>query len=80
MTPAWTPDGALLFSSDREGRGSESTERIPALGELWRLEGTGPDARFPEVSPDRHTLVFVGYTADGYDLFSVPLTSASWSA
>jgi Omp85 superfamily domain len=31
------------------------------------------------VSPDGKTVVFIGYTTDGYDLFSVPLASASWS-
>src|SRR5204863_4659104 len=30
-------------------------------------------------SPDGKSLVFVGYTAEGYDLFSMPLASATWS-
>ena len=36
-------------------------------------------AQAPAVSPDGKMLVFVGYTTEGYDLFSMPLASAAWS-
>jgi len=79
ISPAWTPDGALLFASDREGGGFRVYRTNVRTHETWRLEGTGPDARFPELSPDGRTLVFVGYTPDGYDLFSVAADSARWT-
>ena len=45
----------------------------------WRLEDTGANASSPEPSRDGQSLVFVGYTADGYDLFSLPIASARWT-
>jgi hypothetical protein len=79
VTPEWMPDGQLLFASDREGNGFRLYRTNPATSETWRLEGTGPDARSPSVSPDGRGLVFVGYTTDGYDLFFLPLESARWT-
>src|SRR5262245_47187206 len=29
-------------------------------------------AKWPDISPDGSTIVFVGYTADGFDLFTMP--------
>jgi hypothetical protein len=80
VTPAWMPDGSLLFACDRGGTGFR-LYRID-LGSLnvWRLVGSGPDARSPDVSADGRTLVFVGQTGDGFDLFSLPLDKAEWTA
>ncbi len=79
VMPEWMPDGHLMFASDREGRGFRIYRTDPETSETWRLEGTGPDARSPDVSPDGRSLVFVGYTVDGYDLFLLPMDSATWS-
>jgi hypothetical protein len=78
VTPSWMPDGTLLFASDRDGL-FRIYRTDPHTGATWRLDGTGPDARAPEVSPDGQTLVFVGYTEDGYDLFSLSLESLRWT-
>jgi hypothetical protein len=78
VSPAWMPDGRLLFSSDRDGTGFRIfMADVDGLTTL-QLEGTGAYATAPEPSRDGRTLVFVGYTADGYDLFSMPLDSARW--
>jgi Tol biopolymer transport system component len=77
-TPVWAPDDSVLFASDRDGRFRIYRTR-PTGGGLMRLEGTGADAKFPDISPDERTLVFVGSTADGLDLFSIPLASARWT-
>ncbi len=77
-TPAWTPDGRVLFASDAEGAAFR-LYRAQHGGEIARLEGTGPDARWPELSSDGRTLVFVGATPDGHDLFSLPTESATWT-
>jgi hypothetical protein len=80
VTPAWTPDGAsIVFASDREGGGFYLYRTDVATLETWRLEGTGADARSPEISRDGRSLVFVGYTADGYDVFRMALESARWT-
>jgi hypothetical protein len=79
MTPSWTADGSVLFASDAEGAAFR-LYRARHGGEIARLEGTGPDARWPDVSSDGRTLVFVGYTTDGYDLFSLASDTATWTA
>ena len=79
ITPAWAPDGrSVLFASDRSGDGfavyrawlgadGVSTER------LERLTTLPGGAHSPDVSPDGRSLVFVGYTTEGFDLFTQPL-------
>jgi Tol biopolymer transport system component len=80
VTPAFMSDGTLLFASDAGGRGFQLYRTDLKTLETRRLEGTGPDARSPDVSPDGRSMVFVGYTVEGYDLFSVPLSAAKWTS
>jgi Tol biopolymer transport system component len=80
VTPAWMPDGSLLFASDRDGAGFHLYRIDLTSLNVLRLEGTGPDARSPDVSPDGTQLVFVGYTNDGFDLFSMRLNGAEWTS
>jgi WD40-like Beta Propeller Repeat len=79
VTPAWMPDGrALLFASDRAG-GPFDLYRVSLHGgglfpgAVERLTEQPGGARSPDVSPDGATVVFVGYTVDGHDLFTMPL-------
>ncbi len=79
VTPYWMPDGrAVLFASDRNGEPFAIYSAAFPGGALRRLESAGVPAQSPIVSPDGRELVFVGYTAAGYDLFSVPLSTATW--
>ena len=79
VTPSWLSATTVLFASDRGGRPFSIYAVDINTVALRRLNGTGPSGQWPIVSPDGRILVFVGYTTDGYDLFSVPLASASWS-
>jgi hypothetical protein len=79
VAPAWMPDGRLFFSSDRGGDGFRIFLTDIATHATSRLEDTGANASSPEPSRDGQALVFVGYTAGGYDLFSLPLGSARWT-
>jgi hypothetical protein len=78
ITPAWTRDGRVLFAADRDGRGFQIFSVDREGRDLRRLGGTGATALSPEIAPDNRSIVFVGYTVDGYDLFSIPLDDASW--
>jgi len=79
VTPAWLSATTVLFASDRGGQPFSLYAVDTGSGAVRRLNGTGSSAQSPAVSPDGETLLFVGYTADGYDLFTIPLTSASWT-
>ena len=79
VTPFWLSAATILFASDRGGQPFSLYSVDVSSGAIRRLGGVGLSAQAPVVSPDGGTLVFVGYTADGYDLFSLPLASASWS-
>ncbi|MEX1127494.1 MAG: hypothetical protein WEB50_02890, partial [Vicinamibacterales bacterium] len=69
ISPMWLPDGAtVLFSSDHEG-GPFTLYRVDVQsGVVARVVGAGAGAHSPALSPDGSRLVFVGYSADGYDL------------
>src|SRR5262249_36426544 len=79
ITPFWLSQTTILFASDRGGEPFSLYSVDVLSGAVRRLNGIGHSAQAPVVSPDGRTLVFVGYSADGYDLFSLPLASASWS-
>jgi len=79
VTPFWLSSTAILFASDRDGKPFSLYSIDLSSGALRRMNGIGPSAQAPIVSPNGRTVVFVGYTADGYDLFSLPLSSVSWS-
>lgn len=76
--PTWSADGKLvLYTSDRTG--------IPNVyafdrerHELWQVTNVRTGAYMPEVTPDGKTLYYVGYTSDGYDLYSMPFERSRW--
>jgi hypothetical protein len=77
--PVWLPDGAtVLFSSDRDNGPFTLFAVDVTSGAVRRVTGAGIGARAPAVSPDGRQLVFVGYSADGDDLYSLPLDPANW--
>ncbi len=75
VTPAWRPDGRAVVVA-----GAAADEPF----NLYEIELEGPDpmrrqlthttggATWPDVSADGTAIVFVGYTVDGFDLFSMP--------
>jgi hypothetical protein len=80
VTPSWTPDGTtILFSADLDGEPFNVFAVDLATGDVRRVTDTVGGAQFPELSPSG-ALTYVGYTAAGYDLFSVQTDHASWTA
>ena len=77
VTPSWSADGASVLFAAAMG---ESTFNIfgidVATGALRQITDTAGGAHSPEIAPDG-ALTYVGYTADGYDLFSLPAGTAN---
>jgi hypothetical protein len=77
--PSWSPDGKhLFFHSDRTGIMNVYAWEV-ATARLFQVTDVVNGAYAPEVSPDGKTLVYVGYTTKGYDLFAMPLDPLRWT-
>lgn len=80
VLPTWTPDGSrILFSWDRDGEPFTIYSINPNGGELRQLASAGAGAEAPAISPDGRRIVFVAYTAEGYDLFDLDVDRAEWA-
>ncbi|HVD91453.1 MAG TPA: hypothetical protein VNC21_04185 [Vicinamibacterales bacterium] len=67
-----------VFAVDVADASASSASDSPAA-RIRQVTDTVGGAQFPELSANG-TLTYVGYTADGYDLFSVPTNRAEWTA
>ncbi len=76
--PFYTPDGHyILFASERDG--------IPDLyardrrdGRILRVTRVTTGAFYPIVDDKSEHLVYVGYTAAGFDIFRLPYAPETW--
>lgn len=76
--PAFSPDGKwLFFHSDRTGVMNIYAWEI-ATQRLKQVTNVINGAYQPEISPNGKTLLYVGYTSKGFDLFAMPLDEATW--
>ena len=73
VTPAWRPDGlAIVAAADFDGQAFDLYEfTLEEETRVRRLTQT-TGAIWPDVASDGHTIVFAGYTTDGYDVFTTP--------
>jgi hypothetical protein len=77
ISPMWLPDGsAVLYAAERDGRPFTLHAVDVRTGAISRVEGAGPGAHSPALSPDGTRLVFVGASANGYDLYALPWESS----
>ncbi len=74
VTPAWRPDGrALVAAADvKNGPFNLYELELDAPGTGRQLTATTGGATWPDISPDGASIVYVGYTADGFDVFQMP--------
>jgi hypothetical protein len=76
--PTWSPDDRFVyFTSDRTGIANVYAHEL-ASGKLQQVTNVVNGAYMPEVSPDGESLVYVGYTHQGFDLFAMPLDRGRW--
>ena len=77
-SPAWNHDGAtLFFTSDRGGIYNLYAYRL-ANAELFQVTNLLGGAFSPQPSPDGKSLLFVNYSAAGFDLARIPLQPETW--
>lgn len=73
--PVFSPDGTrLYFSSDRTGIANLYAYTL-ASGALEQITDVVGGAFQPDVSPDGRSLVYVGYTSRGFDLYRLDLAA-----
>jgi hypothetical protein len=78
-TPTWRPDGrGVLFTAELEHEASNAFLLDLASGEIRRVTDAVNGVRLPHLSADGRVLTYIGYTADGDDLFSVATEPAGW--
>jgi len=77
--PTFSPDGKyVFFASDRVLGIPNIFAFERSTGKIWQVTNVRTGAFYPEVSPDGRTLVYVGYTSYGHDLYSLELDPAKW--
>ncbi len=69
-TPTWHPDGQRVVAAAAAGDGPFNLVEVTlATGTVRWLTAEPAGATWPAVSPDGATVVYVGYTTEGFDLF-----------
>jgi hypothetical protein len=79
VTPAWHPDGQAIVAAVAPRDTPFNLYEFPIDGgaAARQLTHTTGGATWPDVSPDGNTIVFVGYTPEGFDLFALPYPVSS---
>jgi len=81
VMPAWRPDGTAIVAAAAPDDQTFNLFEFSLDGSVARqLTHTTGGALWPDVAPDGKAIVFVGYTIDGYDLFSMPYPAATTNA
>src|SRR5260370_15957221 len=71
--PAWRPDGQAVVVAVAPADQTFNLFEVAIDGSSMRqLTHASGGATWPDVSADGKTIVFVGYTTDGYDVFTMP--------
>ncbi len=78
VDPRFSPDGRwIVFSSDRTGIYNVFAYEL-ATARLYQVTNILSGAFQPTLSPDGKLLVYMGFTTDGFDLFSTPFDPWTW--
>ena len=78
VTPSWTPDGRTILFSANIGDAPFNVFAVDvATGAVRQVTETIGGAQFPTLSPS-DILTYIGYTPDGYDVFSIATNTSDW--
>src|SRR5207247_764474 len=74
VTPAWRPDGQAVVAAVAPEDAPFNLHEFPLDARLAsrQLTRTTGGAVWPDVAPDGQSIVYAGYTVDGFDLFLMP--------
>jgi len=73
VTPAWRPDGGAIVAAVAQPDETFNLHEFAIDGTRSRqITYTSGGATWPDISADGATLVFVGYSVDGDDVYSMP--------
>lgn len=76
-SPEWSPDGRyLLFSSDRSGVYNIHAHDFET-GKLWQVSNVLGGAFEPAVSHSGDRIAYVGYSSNGYDVWTMDFDPAA---
>ncbi|MFH0871248.1 MAG: BamA/TamA family outer membrane protein [bacterium] len=76
--PSWSPDGRyLFFSSDRTGVYNLYAFSLEE-GCLYQVSNVLGGAFYPDCSADGRQLAFIGYSAKGFDLYTMEVAPEQW--
>jgi len=77
VTPTWRPDGRAIVAAGAKGDDPFNLYEIDIESSRTRqLTRSTGGATWPEVTPDGSSIVYVGYSVDGFDLYRIPYPSA----
>jgi len=77
--PTFSPDGRFIFFASDRVLGIPNIFAFDRTeNQLWQVTNVRGGALYPAVSPDGKTLVYVGYTSYGHDLFSMEIDRSKW--
>jgi hypothetical protein len=77
VMPTWRRDGQAIVAAAAPDDEVFNLYEFPVdtAGSPRQLTNVPGGATWPDISADGRTIVFVGYTTDGYDVFSMPYPS-----
>lgn len=77
--PSFSPDGTHVFFASDRALGIPNVFAFDRRdGKIRQITNVRTGAFYPEVAPDGRTLVYVGYSSYGHDLFAMDLDPRRW--
>jgi WD40-like Beta Propeller Repeat len=77
-TPAWRPDGrGIVAAAELKEETFNLYEIEIDTSRIRKLTHSTGGATWPDVSPDGKTIVYAGYTVDGFDVFAMPYVAGN---